>query len=58
MRLSDFIKDARIVDTVISTDEFDEIGEFSMPLEKDAIMNVNINNELRLLEEFGCKLEV
>lgn len=48
-----FIKRGNIVDEIV-LDEFEEVGEFDMPLEKDSIMNVDISNELKLLERFGC----
>ena len=57
-KLSDFIKNAHIITLELSDDIFEEIGEFTMPLEKDFINNVDISNELKLFERFGLKLEV
>ena len=37
----------------ISVDEFEEVGEFEMPLEMDYILNVNIDREVEILNEYA-----
>lgn len=38
---------------IVSLDEFDEIGEFKMPLEKDYILNINISHELEIINKYA-----
>ena len=38
-----------VTNEIISPDDFEEIGEFDMPLEKDAWMNIDIDKERKLL---------
>lgn len=46
------------VETVLiddPNDEFDVIGEFKMPLQKDVILNTNIDRERTILREYCLK---
>lgn len=44
---------ACITTEIVSTDEFEEIGEFEMPLQKDYIMNVNIDREIDIINAYA-----
>ena len=40
---------------LVDVDDFDEVEEFEMPLEKDYILNVNIDHELDIINDYAEK---